>query len=440
MRSIWLLRAVVTLLVLVLAGWVVHKTRWVEIEVDDPIRGAAAADKFYSLRQVLQSAGATLEVRKALEPLPPAGATLMLNSSSWTVFPERDARLKAWVEAGGHLVVQGMQMQYGDDGPLRWLPLSFRALRKPHAQAASAASAAASAGEEDDEDEDEDPAPARAQRRAAKEPHPEDEPPRAPRERWSGRGCTAWRETDATTAPAFETGRVYRSCASGGMIRAPGRAPTWLLATDKQTLALRVPLGRGTVTGVASWTPLGNRALLQADNALIATAILQAAPGRAVWLVNDEAREPFALWLWHEARTPLLLCAAAIALALWRLMVRFGPLQAPSPRARRSMGEQVRGTGEFIAASDMAALHAATRRAFDDAARGRVEGWGEHTDEDRVAALAAALAPAVVLDTRALLDALHPGPGSPPAQWRAAIRVLEQARRALLRAARPDIP
>ena len=133
-----------------------------------------------------------------------------------------------------------------------------------------------------------------------------------------------------------------------------------------------------------------------------------------------------------EARTPFLLALAAVALSLWRLMVRFGPREAEPPQARRSMGEQVRGTGQFIAGSDTRALHAATRKAFEDAARKRVEGWNELDDSARIAALAASLQPPNFLDQAALLASLNIGGGATPAQILTAIAVLEQARRALL--------
>ena len=75
-----LVRLLVAALVLALLGWVIVHTRWEEVQVDDPARGAAATDEYYSLRQVLAGAGATLTVRTSLEPLPPADATLLLES------------------------------------------------------------------------------------------------------------------------------------------------------------------------------------------------------------------------------------------------------------------------------------------------------------------------------------------------------------------------
>ena len=428
MRNVWILRALAALVIGVLGAWIVHNTKWVEVELDDPPSGAAATDPFYSLRKILAASGSTLELRTALEPLPPVGATLVLNSSLWTVFPESDARLRAWVESGGDLVVGGWHPAPGDT--FKWIPLSFRPPRPAASVAASAASAS-----EDAEDADNTQAP--PTRRPGRPPAPSRQAARIdPSDPW--RNCQLLEETSATTQPAFERGRLYRGCMYGGTVRPLGVTPTWLLAGPRGTLAMRVPVGRGTVTATAAWRVTDdNRGLLRADTALIASAILRAGPGRAIWVVNDESREPLPLWLWHQARTPLLLGVAAMLLALWRLMVRFGPRQALPPRARRSMGEQVHGTGQFIAGTDPQALHAATRQAFDDAARVRIENYAQLGDSDRIHALAALLAPTAVLDKEALMAALRPGPKSTPAQWLAAISLIEQARRSLLRASTP---
>jgi hypothetical protein len=431
MKTVWILRALAVLVIVVLTAWIVHNTAWVEIEVSDPLRGAAATDKYYSLRKVLEAGGSTLEVRTALEPLPPAGSTLVLNSTLWDVFPERDGRLKAWVEAGGHLVVHGAQMHANNY--LKWIPLGFAA--PPHRGAsAAAAGRSASDAQDDEEDEDDDtpPPPPRRRKPPGRAGNKLEPPESDARDPWL-RNCAALEETSATTQPAFEPERTYRGCMLAGPLRPLGVAPTWLLAGVRGTAAMRVPQGRGSVTATAVWPVVDNRGLLQSDNALIASAILQAAPGHAVWFINDESREPLLAWMWHEARTPLLLGVAATLLALWRLMVRFGPRQSLPPRARRSMGEQVHGTGQFIAGTDPQALHAATRKAFDDAARVRLENYAELTDSDRIIALAAVLAPTTALDKEALMSAFNPGPLSTTAQWLAAIAVIEHARRALLR-------
>ena len=429
MRTFWLIRLLVALAGAAIAGWVVHETRWVEIVVDEGERGAAASDPVYTLRRLLEANGATLEMRTTLEPLPPPDATLLLNSSFWNIFPGRSERLKTWVQNGGHLVVQGMHE--GTDKDLRWLPVSFFVPkpRRPASAPGDVVGTTLPPAKDDGDDKDRTPA-AKPER-----DRPFDHPFKgARRGQWGG--CQDLQESDTTTEPAYEPGRVYRACSNVEPMRAVGPAtPTWSLVNRKQgILAMRVPYGRGSVTGVSFMAVLDNRSLLQADNGLITSAILQAGPGRAVWIVEDESREALPLWMWHEARTPTLLIAAAVLLSLWRLLPRFGPREAAPPQARRSMGEQVSGTGQFIATAEPRALHAATRHAFETVGRTRIEGWADRDDTERVAALADALAPATTLDRGALLAALNPPPAATPAQILAAIAVIEQARRALLRA------
>jgi hypothetical protein len=237
--------ALVGLLVLALFGWLIQHTRWEEVQIDDPARGAAASDDYYSLRQVLAAAGATLQVRTSLEPLPPAGGTLLLESGLWDIFPERDARLKSWVEDGGHLVVLG---EFGPGEMLRWVPLAFptqkpgvkhRGAGKSTSRAAARAEGASSPpGEDDDEDVpvvgkqlprmDE-----RQQRLARRLLEPQD----------PEHHCANFSETGTTVVPAYEPGRVLRGCTRAGSIHALNRVlPTWQLAGPRGTLALRVPV------------------------------------------------------------------------------------------------------------------------------------------------------------------------------------------------------
>jgi hypothetical protein len=443
MKASLVLRLLAAAFILLVGGWIVYHTRWVEVDVDNDARGLAATDDYYSLRQILVGAGSTLETRTSLEPMPPVTATLLLDSSLWNIFPERDARLKAWVERGGHLVVLGRHVrERGDD--MRWVPLSFvTPKRQADADAARAAKAAASAigdNSDDDEDDEDEDAPATKKKKAPPDNRVRNGGSPLFDLKRPGRRCAEFEETAATTQPAYEPGRVYRGCTYAGALRTLDHvAPTWQLTSPSGTLAMRVDLGNGSITGVAPDFVTDNRGLLEGDNALIAAAILRAAPGRAVWIVGDEAREPLLGWLWHEARTPFLLAFAAVALSLWRLMVRFGPREAVPPQARRSMGEQVRGTGQFIAGTDSRALHEATRKAFEDLARLRVEGWANLDNAERIAALAKAVAHTHTLDQPTLLASLTIGGGATPTQILTAIAVLEQARRALLRASAPPL-
>jgi len=118
-----------------------------------------------------------------------------------------------------------------------------------------------------------------------------------------------------------------------------------------------------------------------------------------------------------------------IALALWRGSLRFGPLVAPSERARRSLAEQILGTGRFVLrVGGGAALAAAARRALHEAASRRIVGYerlGGAAQAEAVAALAG-------VNARELAAALDAEQSARPLELRAKLALLEAARRELI--------
>jgi len=101
----WVLTVSLAALIAVLIAWIVRSIEWVDVDVPYPARGAAARDRFYVAKQLTRRLGASATTVRDLERLPPAGATLVIGSRRWSMFPGREAALRAWVEAGGHLVV-----------------------------------------------------------------------------------------------------------------------------------------------------------------------------------------------------------------------------------------------------------------------------------------------------------------------------------------------
>jgi hypothetical protein len=125
----------------------------------------------------------------------------------------------------------------------------------------------------------------------------------------------------------------------------------------------------------------------------------------------------------------VLLVLLLVLLTLWRGAMRFGPLEPEPSGARRSLAEQIRGTGSFVYRhGDGRALHAAAARALDDAARRRIPGYTTLLPQERTAALAMLTG----LGAGALAEALfHPESHSHDS-LPATITVLETARRRLL--------
>ena len=348
--------------VLLLAGgaWLVSATEWVDVDVPTPAKGEALTNRLYAAEKLLAALGAKVVRHKSLDAMPPPQARLVLVSRNWDLFPERAQRLRTWVAQGGHLVIPGFLA--GHKSLKGWLPVTEENPISPQKIT-----------------------PPRPFNKAAKD-----------------MDCYAVEEP-AEAVPSYGDSRVFRVC--GGAYYSPQYLPAnrqapplWSLRGTAGSEAVRVQVGQGTVTVLGSWDLLSNSNLLRADNALVAAAALQARAGSEFWFVAEEAREPFASWLWHQAWAALLLGLLALALALWRAGVRFGPLAPSALSHRRSMAEQVRGTARFLHMHGPKALHAAQLRALHASAARQLPRYSQLEPARRTAEIARATG----LDVRAL--------------------------------------
>lgn len=407
-------------LLLAAGVWVALNTEWVEVEMPDPIKGPALLDPDLRLKQFATRLGAVVTAPENLDQLPPPGATLLLSSTHWNIFPERAQTLRRWVEAGGHL---WLPYQGDDASRLDWVPVDWSRIERPKPTAAPPRPPASGAArDDDDEDDDDDDASAA--------PVPAQKPASAPAA--SARPRCPDLVEPASVTPAFGTHRRFASCLyTRHTLRA--RAPVqWALDGANGHVVARVPVGRGSVTVTSAFMPWSNPMLLESDNALLAAAALRIGPDQALWIVKDETRPPLLSFLWTTGAPAVLLGALALAFALWRGAVRFGPRAAPLPTARRSVAEQIRGTADFVAHHGSAALHTAQLRALADAARPRIRGF----DSLIVGERAVAVARLTHLDAHALARAMNPE--LTPAIGRhpsAALALIETARRRLLNSA-----
>jgi hypothetical protein len=401
----WLARIAAVLVLALLGGWLVSATEWADTEVPTPASGEAKTNSLYAVQGLLRALGATVVQRNSLDAMPPANARLLLGSSHWDLFPERAERLREWVEQGGHLVMPGHLVR--DEMLEEWIPLAEEDWAEPE-----------DADDEKKKEMEKAAAPAKPSRAS-----------RADRDRRAkDADCHAVTEPDSVPA-TFRGGRSFRVCAAwtGAQFVTADETepPLWAVQAPRGTEAIRVRVGRGSVT-VLPWGLLHNGHLLRADNALFAVAALQARAGSEVWFVTEEAREPFLKWLWHKGWVALLAGLLALAVALWRSAVRFGPLAPSAGTHRRSMAEQVRGTAAFLHMHGNGALHAAQLRALDEAARRHLR---QHAQRDATAR-AQAIAKATGIDAARLSRAMAVRERGPDAMA-LDLEVLEQARRRL---------
>jgi hypothetical protein len=380
------------------AGWLVDRTEWVEIPVSDGYKGEARRNQWYAVQQLGRQLGVRVVQENNLDRLPPQGATLWLGAYNWDMFTGRHEQLRQWVEQGGHLVIDANML--GNDKLQQWVQISHE---DPPKQA-------------EDEESRADDAPA-ASAPTSEHVDAEDEDSPYP--------CSVLHEPEGTPA-AFENRSSFNICAYSYGFLSSKRPALWRVENKWGPQIIRVRLGVGQITAINN-SPWSNHEVLRGDSALLAVAAMGLMPGAEIWWVDEESRQPLIDLLWDRAWVVFALGALALLAAWWRGNPRFGPMQIDRPLARRSMGEQIRGTAAYLKQQGRPALYQAQSRALDEAALRHVRGWGRMQRSER----AQALAQATGLPEADLARALDPALRRSSGDFFWTLELLETARRRL---------
>lgn len=398
--------------------WLVSNTEWVETTHPTPLKGEAARDPLYAAAQLASRLGARVTQPQSLARMPPDGAVLVLVSGHWDLFPERRAALRAWVERGGRLVMS-MGRITRDDDLAQWLHVSSRY----DTEAQEAESVCKKPQETADDEAD-------------------NQPPALAVTPWGASRCDQLRESGLAAVPGLTE---YRVCGFSrySVLVLDGPA-LWQLDGPVGPQVARVAAGQGSVTLLQEDYILQRQALLKGDHARLFAAATGLRAGDELWLVAFERADSVFVLAWRHGAPVLLLLLLAIALALWRGLRRFGPAAAAPGTGRRSLAEQVRGTGAFLLRHGRGpVLRAAAVRALHDTASTRIAGWVRMPPAQRTAAMARlAGIPAAPLEKAMAVEA-----DAPRHELEQALALIETTRRALARwraptaaAARADQP
>ena len=134
--------------------------------------------------------------------------------------------------------------------------------------------------------------------------------------------------------------------------------------------------------------PFRYQDLFDGDHAALFVAAAQLRRGDEVHFLSENDHPSLLALAWGHGAPMVVIALSLAVLALWRNAARFGPLAAPPEPARRSLAEQIRGSGEFAWRHGSAdSLHAACVRALDEAARRRIHGYVHLPAKDRAVAL-----------------------------------------------------
>ncbi|HKQ84497.1 MAG TPA: DUF4350 domain-containing protein [Steroidobacteraceae bacterium] len=322
------LTALAVLGAIALVIWIARNTYWDDVKVPQPLRGDAATNPFYAAEHFARSLGANTRRPKHVRSLSRDSDVLVLANWNWSLIPSRRLTIERWVENGGRLVLDGRLVE--SDTRLRdWSGLS-------RARVLAGGKPVGSADAESiDEVEN---------------------------------GCgpiTIKHDVEGVSGGRHE----YRVCTLP-VLRAllSKREPQWSLVDGEGYQAVRVPVGRGSVTWLNA-APFLYRDLMAADHGLLFVAATQLQAGDTIMFMSEEDQLSLLALIWKHGAPVVLLLIAWLAAALWRSGVRFGPSAPVALPIRRSLAEQIRGTSEFTRRfGGGRALHAAAVRAVNESA------------------------------------------------------------------------
>jgi len=391
--------------------WLASHMKFVETKVPTALKGEAATNPFYAAIRLSEALGAEAAWERVFTS-PPEDSVIVLSSWNWTLSRPRRLRIQQWVEAGGRLVVD--ESVIGGFKEFRtWTGVSDLIVK-----------------DEDDEDYEDETSD---EETPADEETKDDEKPDKNRRRTPDENerelFEQFMPDDCSTLTEDTSKRELKVCGvdpSRSLLSS--RKMTWALREGTAIQALRVAIGRGSVT-VLNASPFRSRRLLKGDHPYLFVTATQLHRGDTVLFLTEGEHAALLTLVWRYGAPVVLLLLAGVALGLWRACTRFGPLVAPTEAARRSLAEQIRGTGQFaLRFGSGKSLHAATLRALRDTALRRLPNYDRMSSEERVAAVAKL--------TGVVLSELSPAMNNlgtrSPHELRNAIAVLEAARRRLL--------
>jgi len=363
--------------VALVAYWLASHTEWVDAKVPMPLRGEARTNPSYAAQRLVDALGAHA-TRDRMLTIPPPDAVIVLSAWNWDLSKRRRESLERWVESGGRLVVD--DTLFGDDDEFeRWSRIGWRI----HA------------------DRDDPP------NKTGEDP------------------CRRFDEERDGRRSAPSDAASYWICSVSPLSSLTStKTAQWALRDASGVQAMRVAAGQGSVT-VVNGEPFRYLTLFDGDHGALLVAAAQLRRGDEVHFLSEEDQPSLLTLAWQSGAPVVCLVMALVALVLWRRGIRFGPLAAPHAAARRSLAEQIRGTGQFALRYGGESLHAATVRALDETATRRIPGFSRLDADDRAAALAALTG----IDGSTIAAAAADESSRTQTELRRAIAVLETARR-----------
>jgi hypothetical protein len=400
--------------------WIGSHLRFKETKVPLPLQGEAISNPYYAAIKLAEQLHAKAAWERIFS-MPSSDSVVLLSNWNWSLSRTRRERIQNWVASGGRLVVDNSLIGGADEFE-KWAGVK-RVDREDEDDGTSDTSTGGDTADGEEAVEEDDSAQADDEATDPEKKKHKRKPAKRDRliEGFSEENCTELTE-DISRRPLRVCGLDTSTALTSS------RKLLWALRRDGDIEALRIAVGRGTVT-VLNAAPFRYRDFLQGDHPSLFVVATQLHHGDNLFFFTEEDHASLLSLTWRYGAPVVLLLAAFILLALWRNISRFGPLAAVPEKARRSLAEQIRGTGQFtLRFGGGRALHAAAVRALREAAIRRLPAYDRMSAEERVAAVSKLTG---VLASE-LGPALNYSGTRSPHELRNVIAVLEAARRRLI--------
>jgi hypothetical protein len=357
-------------------AWIANHTYWADVKVPMPPKGEAATNPFYAVQRFSQALGARAQWNRGIS-LPPSNGVVFISAWNWDLTPDRRQRIEHWVESGGRLLIDKSLIN-GSEAFEQWSGIGHRTLEAPKKERFA--------------------------------PMMEDR-------------CYTLDEEGGSD-------EIYSICGIDSKSSLTSRGKTvWALRRAGSGIqAARVKVGLGSVT-VINGRPFVGRGLFDDDNGRLFVAATQLHRGDEIHFFSEDHHASLIELAWQLGWPVICLLVVLLALSIWRSSVRFGPLAAPTETARRSLAEQIRGTGQFtLRVGSASSLHAATARALNEVAARYITAYDHLPGSERMRALASA----TEFEADTLAAALNYSGERRSEHLHDAIELLESARRRIL--------
>lgn len=311
-----------------------------DVTVDRGPSPEALANPYLAAEHFLRQQGIAVEHANSLErlaTLPPKGNSLLILGERSNMSPRQVEQLLGWAKSGGHLLLVAEALWDEETGKSGDLLLDRLAIH----QALS------------DDPEDLETAPDKARKNKAPD--------------------LTKLYVDNETAPA------YFSFDTDFNLADPKHQAQFSANSARSSHLMQLDLGDGSVTVITDSDLWKTPDIGKHDNAWLLWYLNQ---GTAVTLLfNSDFDDLFTLLVRYFPQA-LVALLAAVALALWHVGMRQGPIQAPASKARRQLQEHLKASADFLLRrSGQGALLHALQRDILRTARRRHPGF-EHLDND----------------------------------------------------------